>query len=205
MIPGGDIYYACPICKNIISKGSLISGNTFGAKHYSDNKTIAPMLPKYPEITKCKKCDNIFWLDEEMVISEPDNREADVAQFLSIDDYIKVLDSILYSSNDEQIYIRHHLWWKFNDRVRVGKQLFLNENDEEKWKQNLIKLENILNLDDDNNILLAVEINRSLGNFDKCRKLLYKVDNPELCWVTKKLKKEVELENRYVCLLNDKE
>ena len=71
MIPGGNIYYTCPICKNIISKGTLISGNTFGAKHYSDHKTIADMLPQYPEITKCKKCHNIFWLDEELLISEP--------------------------------------------------------------------------------------------------------------------------------------
>jgi hypothetical protein len=65
----------------------------------------------------------------------------------------------------------------------------------------LTKLELILNFDDDNNILLAVEINRSLGNFDKCRKLLLSVDDPGLSWITEKLKKEVETGNKYVIQL----
>ena len=64
MMPGPDYVYQCPDCGNLITRGSLRSGNTFGAKIYSDGKRIAPMLPEFPDLTKCRKCNSIFWLSK---------------------------------------------------------------------------------------------------------------------------------------------
>ena len=75
MLPGPDIYYKCPYCSNVLYHGGMISGNTFGAKFYSDGKMDAPMLPQFPRITKCW-CNNIVWLkyddDFQDIINAPD-------------------------------------------------------------------------------------------------------------------------------------
>ena len=62
MIQGSDYIYKCPKCGNLLKKLTLISGNTFQGTVYSDGKSIYPMLPEIPNLTKCKKCDEIFWL-----------------------------------------------------------------------------------------------------------------------------------------------
>ena len=62
MLPGPDYIYECPKCQNHVVRGSLTSGNTFGQKLFSDGKTIAPMLPRFPDLTKCPKCKTIFWM-----------------------------------------------------------------------------------------------------------------------------------------------
>jgi len=64
MIPGAEYIYQCPNCNNLLKRGSLISGNTFGATLFSDGKQIAPMLPDFPNLTKCKKCNAIFKISE---------------------------------------------------------------------------------------------------------------------------------------------
>ena len=60
MLPGPNYIYKCPSCGNFIKIGSLISGNTYGAKLYSDGKRVAPMMPEFPDLTKCKKCNAIL-------------------------------------------------------------------------------------------------------------------------------------------------
>jgi len=48
MLPGPNEYFKCSKCSQIVSRGSIASGNTFGAVLYSDGNQIAPMLPKFP-------------------------------------------------------------------------------------------------------------------------------------------------------------
>lgn len=59
---GSDIYYKCPKCGAYLYTHSLISGNTFGARFFSDGKMAAPMLPEFPNLTKCRKCETIVML-----------------------------------------------------------------------------------------------------------------------------------------------
>ena len=46
MMPGNPRILICPFCGTEKQIMSLISGNTFGAELWSDNKQIAPMLPE---------------------------------------------------------------------------------------------------------------------------------------------------------------
>lgn len=46
MLPGPTIIIACPLCGQYAKKRTIISGNTFGAKLWSDGKRISPMLPE---------------------------------------------------------------------------------------------------------------------------------------------------------------
>lgn len=75
MIPGPDIYYKCPTCGAYLYTHSLTSGNTFGAKTYSDGKMVAPMLPEYPNLTKCENCETIVMLSRLEQIIEDDSRK----------------------------------------------------------------------------------------------------------------------------------
>ena len=69
---GPNLYYKCPKCGKTSFNGSLLSGNTSGAKFFSDGKTIAPMLPEFPAIIKCKNCKTFYWLNDENQINESD-------------------------------------------------------------------------------------------------------------------------------------
>ena len=43
----------CPYCGTKKELINLVSGNTFGAVYWSDNKRIAPMLPQASPVQKC--------------------------------------------------------------------------------------------------------------------------------------------------------
>jgi len=70
MTPGPDLAYKCPNCGKFIARESIGSGNTCGATLYSDGKCIAPMLPEFPYIIKCKKCKVFYWLKDENYMGE---------------------------------------------------------------------------------------------------------------------------------------
>ena len=46
----------CPYCGGTKELLSLMSGNTFGARYWSDRKQVAPMLPQVSPVQKCPHC-----------------------------------------------------------------------------------------------------------------------------------------------------
>ncbi len=60
MLPGNSRILTCPYCGKEKEVLSLISGNTFLAKNWSDGKTEAPMLPKVSSIQKCPHCGKYY-------------------------------------------------------------------------------------------------------------------------------------------------
>ena len=73
MNPGHSQSLTCPYCGEKKDIMSLISGNTFGATIWSDNKRVAPMLPDISIIQKCPKCRKYYFRTrQEAVFSEDD-------------------------------------------------------------------------------------------------------------------------------------
>lgn len=105
MTPGPTYVYKCPSCENFISRESIASGNTFGSKLFSDGKRISPMLPEFPDLTRCKKCNKIFWLSKMKEIGTYwDNEEwenADEADFLTIKDFFRAIEEVVYQNENE--------------------------------------------------------------------------------------------------------
>lgn len=210
MIPGRYYVYKCPNCGNLMSKGSLMSGNTFGAKIFSDGKRIAPMLPEIPDLTKCRKCDNIFWLSKLKEIGTyewGDNKILKLpiafpAEFLGINDYFKALDSGVAENKQEESFIRQRIWHAYNDRVRNGKNQFIDENDEIKWRENCYELISLLDQSDLNQRIMIAELNRNLGDFESCLNIIKKIDNNDLNWLKEKFILACELKNKCVIQLN---
>ena len=61
MIPGNAEIVKCPYCGTEKELMTLISGNTFDAEYWSDNKRIAPMLPHVSPVQKCPNCGKYYF------------------------------------------------------------------------------------------------------------------------------------------------
>ena len=210
MIPGPNYVYQCLNCQNLLTRQSLASGNTFRSKLFSDCKRIAPMLPDFPNLTKCKNCNTILWLSklQEIGTYEPGDsknlnwQNADKTEFLTIDDYYNAIGLGLAENIGEEILIRLLIWWAFNDRVRNGKEIYNNEGDEIRWKENCLTLMDLLDSQDDNRKIMLAELNRNLGYFEECISIIDSIETDNLKWVQVKYKSECEIKNKLVFQLN---
>ena len=206
MLPGPDIIYECPTCKSHISRGSIMSGNTFGATFYSDGSRYAPMLPEFPQITKCTKCNTIFWIEDAQQVGKRAwgmfNREdyptAVKAGFLNIDEYFEALENGLWRSKDDEFYIRQRILWKFNNRVKSGQPLFNDEQEKKLWRDNINLLLLLIDYENTNQKILAAELNRNLGNFENCLDILNTIKDPELDWIKNAFSEECKKKNTEV-------
>jgi hypothetical protein len=210
MIPGPNYVYKCPNCGNLLTKGSLVSGNTFGAKIFSDGKRITPMLPEFPNLTKCKNCNTVFWLSKLKEIGTLEwgankNLEwqnADKAEFLEIDDYYNAISKEIAENVEEELLIRQLIWWAYNDKTRNGQEIFNDESDELRWIENIKKLKTLLDQSDINHKIMIAEINRNLGDFENCINVIQSIDNDGLSWLKEKFMNECRRKNKWVIELN---
>jgi len=176
MILGGDYFYKCPSCGNMLRNGSLVSGNTCGAIFYSDGRCIAPMLPDIPDLTKCVQCDAILWLSDLEIAGEgwgsenPEWSVADSVRHLELQDLWRALEELQPTMTVErEIFIRQRIWWKYN----INGFETIDEMNE--WRQNCFDLLDLLDLTDYDNCCMATELRRNLCEFTKCMALLNKL------------------------------
>jgi hypothetical protein len=187
-----------------------MSGNTFGAKHYSDGKQIAPMLPAFPELTKCRRCDTIFWLSKAKEVGtyewgdqdKPEGQQADKARFLQLPDYFAALSIGLAETKEEETYIRRQIWWAYNDRIRMGQTIFVSGEDEVLYTQNCTRLMMLLDPSDSGQKIMLAELKRNLGDFDACLQLLQSLDDKDFDWLKAKLIRACKKKRQWVMALN---
>jgi len=183
-----------------------LSWNTIGAKGYSDGKVIAPMCRDFPDLTKCKKCDSIFWLSglKEIGTFDYGKKEqsewpdADDAEFLGLDDYFRALDTGIAKTNANELFIRFRILWAYNDRYRKCTDMFIDKNDEKKWKENCEKIVALVDQSDIGNKLLVAEIKRNFGDFQGCLDIINSIDDSKYNFLKKKFIEECEKGNRWV-------
>lgn len=72
MKPGPEQVVACPTCGMLERRRTLISGNTLGARVWSDGKVVAPMLPKNPDVVLCHGCGECYWLADARAVGTID-------------------------------------------------------------------------------------------------------------------------------------
>jgi len=176
---GNNIYFACPKCGNILYRGTLLSANTYRETKYSDGKAIAPMYWEFPQISKCEKCNNIFWLDEINETQIKNDIKVQKSEFLNIDDLKRALDEDLYQTKNSEIFLRRQLIFSFNDRIRDNKDLITSLKEENIWFDNINRLMKLLSYDDINETFLLVELNRYLYRFRKSKEILQTIKDRE--------------------------
>lgn len=226
MIIGPTYVYACPDCQYRVSKSSLASGNTFGATHYSDMRVDAPMMPSYPRITKCERCDCIFWLDKETKVegvimphitnfyedvhqtSETKNPafgeqlELHPAEELDRDDIKDALCMKIQRDDDDELYLRYRLMWAYHKQLEVGSLTRETLNEDRDYLENIDAILNLIE-EEENGQLFRAELNRFAGRFDRSLELLEPSLNDPL-WgvISKKMKELCEVGNREVFVLD---
>lgn len=178
MTPGPTLILQPPGCNCLLQYPTLESGNTFGARYWSDGKCEAPMLPDQPELCKSPSEKVLFWIRDCKVIAEwdffsdtmdhPEWKTLEIASTPSEADYFRALSSGVAKSKKQILYVRMHLWWRGNDRRRKGKHTELPE----KHIVNLTELEKILSAQNKNERLLKAEALRELSRFEEALALL---------------------------------
>jgi len=184
---------SCPICNAEQLRGSLASGNTFGAMYFSDGSMMAPMLPREPVFVMCRKCKVFFKITPKTVkgrVESGDNRP--YVLFLTIEEGLKAIADGLVNGEqegskewkDDMLGLRVELWWAFNKRLRGASQftdkIWQNEGEKAAYVDNCRELLSLLSDgENDENHLHKAEILRNIGAFDECRQMLDKIENRE--------------------------
>ena len=184
MRPGPTQIKKCSSCFGLIFVSTVASGNTFGAKFWTDGVMHALLLPITPQLIKCPHCKSIEVLEQLEVIGEtaqprefgfylnnPESltleidqlKNAERYQEASFQDLINYLGSMKLQPEVERI-ARIQVWRAGNDARRGSDTPSHLTNTE---KTNLEQLLPLLDRPHDYSDLLKVEVLRNLGRLDE--------------------------------------
>lgn len=188
MLPGKTIIKGCNKCKSLLAFPTILSGNTFGARYYTDGKVTYPFLPEYPLVSKCRYCHAIFWVnnleevgelpglyDDEEIKVDKALYKAKYALQLNENDYYKAIDGLLYQNTEELGYLQFSAWWLTNDKFRgltLKKLKKINSTKTEREIKNLRDIQEQCSKSETNKILIKAEIARELREYSEARNLL---------------------------------
>lgn len=183
LTPGPTIILECPGCKQGLREFSIGSGNTRGAKWWTDGKMDAPMLPLGHALGKCPHCRELFWIADAKKLTElwgGDDKWAKAESLLDPveEDYLAAAMA-KGVARERELEARKRAWWLANDTVRGRPERKLA------WsgarRENLEKLSALINEQEECEIILKAEIARELGQFEACVKLLTRTFTEKGC------------------------
>jgi hypothetical protein len=174
MILSGPSYYSCPECSAIHERTELMSGNTFNAKYYSDGKMEAPMLPEIPSLIRCEQCALIFKLDRDLRLSSlpSETEKTFFANCLDVKGWTEALEMKLYENDIQELNCRYHLLWAYNDPFRKESNVPCALASDTAYKKNILRMLDLIDKEDDQDMVFAAEMNRLIGRFDDSQKIL---------------------------------
>lgn len=176
MNPGYAQILTCPHCGTKKEVLSLISGNTFGQTLWSDNKTIAPMLPKVSFVQKCPHCGKYYLLSrQETEYGKTYSFELGELNYEETKEAWNMLKGTEHLTENEKLEILFMQVWTFNDSYTRKNDTTAPTDEQDYFKgiiELLIKLDNV----DD---LLKAELLREIGHFEEALELLnnYSAEN----------------------------
>ncbi|HEY0955178.1 MAG TPA: hypothetical protein VGE36_10500 [Roseateles sp.] len=127
--PGPTTVIQCPGSEEIRVVHSINSGNTFGAVFWTDGYMVAPMLPRFPAITRCTADGPIFWVSSANRVgsippwgaeaSTPQAwRNAQAVRDLKGEEFLLAIAQGLGDTPDKLNYLRRQAWWEANHAHR---------------------------------------------------------------------------------------
>ncbi|MBK7095352.1 MAG: hypothetical protein IPH57_10020 [Saprospiraceae bacterium] len=212
--------YKCPKCNEDFKTSGALSGNTFGATLYSDAFNFYPMLPINHKLIKCPLCLSFIWLNYlkpksierytpsyTFSITFDGSPRRNYVKELSINDYFEALKT-MYPG--DRLFIRKKIWWAFNDRIRYydgkrknkSKIIFVEPDDEKKYTDNCYALLELLNTEDINQKIMRAEINRNLGKFEECLKIIESIKDVNFERAKNKFRTECNKRNMWLFKLS---
>ena len=180
MLPANAKIVKCPFCGERKELLNLASGNTFGAKHWSDQKMIAPMLPRVSPVQKCPKCGK-YYLEYKQPYKEGDDWSSERGE-LSYQEWKEAYEQFKADKSikrDDMQIIRHHVIMAFNDEFyRYGDNMA--EAREEAFFIEIINDYIASNKWNSQNMLFKAELYREAGAMTKCNEVLSQISSKSL-------------------------
>ena len=177
MLPGNPQILTCPFCGKEKEVMSLLSGNTYGAVLWSDNKKIAPRLPKVSYVQKCPQCGKYYIISrQEVRYAETEwSFERGLLTFPEMKEAFFQLQQEGLENEEEEREIRMMLHHAYNDYYhRTGETKDIDHDDYELFVNNGQWLIENLITDD----ILKAEFYREIGDMAKAKEIL-DLANPE--------------------------
>lgn len=188
MILGPAVIRQCAACSKLIQQFTIQSGNTFGAKFWTDGQREAPMLPDQPWLVLCPHCHALLWINELQPLGESNLwvelngqfRDALHYKLPSLDDYFSLLEQGVAESGKEQ-YVRLRTWWAGND-LRRNQETDIPMSARE--AANLAVFATMLDESDASERVMKAEVLRELSRFDEAKELLTRaLDQPVVAMI----------------------
>ena len=111
MLPGPNKIIQCPFCDNKLKQRTILSGNTFGVRLWTDGKRETPMLPDRVVVSFCNNCNKYFWVDEAKTIDEVESSdkrysELEYLEDLTLEQYIDAIGKINIRNEEDTFYLK---------------------------------------------------------------------------------------------------
>lgn len=117
MMIGYSQVLTCPFCGTKKDVMSLISGNNFGARLWSDNKEDAPMCPETSWVQKCPHCGKYYFRSRQKLLLSDSTMSCDCGE-LSLQEAKEALEQLTrdgFENTTEEAMIRLLLFQTYND------------------------------------------------------------------------------------------
>ena len=196
MMPGNPQILICPFCGTEKQIMSLISGNTFGAELWSDNKQIAPMLPEISYVQKCPHCGKYYITGRQEVKYAKDGYsfEKGLLTYPEMKEAFTQLSEEGFLNEKEEINVRMMLHHAYNDYYyRTEEKKVISEDDKNLFHENGLWLINNLITDS----VMKAEFYREIGEIDTAKSILdsITVEDEFLKRIVTGIKERLEVNN----------
>lgn len=170
MLLGPSRILTCPYCDTDKKVMSLLSGNTINVQLWSDQKRIAPMLPKISFVQKCPSCNMYYIVTEftqgERYVKDEEDMTEDQGNlnFRELSSALYYLEGTI--GRESETKIRMMIIQAFNDRYRTkeNKNISSKKDDVEIFNKTVKKVLDTMRWIDEN-MLLKAELHREIGEF----------------------------------------
>ena len=196
MMPGNPRILVCPFCGKEKEIMSLISGNTFGAELWSDNKQIAPMLPEISYVQKCPHCGKYYITGRQEVKYAKDGYsfEKGLLTYPEMKEAFAQISEEGFLNEKEEINVRMMLHHAYNDYYyRTDEKKVISEEDKTLFHENGLWLINNLITDS----VMKAEFYREIGEIDTAKSILdsITVEDEFLKRIVTAIKERLEVNN----------
>lgn len=192
---------ACPHC-GALAKIVRRSGNSMGARFWSDGRQIGPMLPNDPVVARCRSCRECYWCDRATRVGTIERRfdgdppidpawsAAEWVEEPTEPEYYRALDGGLAKTPADERDARIYAWRRRNDAFRDAPPPAAAgaTDDEVPWRKNLRSLIVLLDVPDVHDRIMRAEALRELGEFKAARLILGRVRDGEMASVVTQLR-----------------
>lgn len=189
MIPGYPDLLKCPFCGTQKEVMSLASGNTFRGRHWSDAKSVYPMLPMLSPIQRCPSCGKYYFTKDAEILhtSEGFSEETGELTYEQLKEAAAQFGTDILSADRKTLC--YHILWAYNDKYNREGIATVSAPDEEQEHINAV-LDQLISCEGIDDIERA-EYYRERGLFIKTLELLqdYKPDDDFMAGLVERMKK----------------